>query len=103
MAHRTIERIIGRLLTDEDLRLKFKRSPKRTLAELAEHGWELTRIEVEACLAQRSGCGLKLPPGSIRVFSAAASRTKRKPDYNGTSPALVLAEVALRLSTIRLS
>ena len=26
MAHRTIERIIGRLLTDEDLRLKFKRS-----------------------------------------------------------------------------
>jgi hypothetical protein len=50
MSHRTIERVIGRLLTDEELRLKFTRSPKRTLAELGEEGWELTRIEVDALL-----------------------------------------------------
>jgi hypothetical protein len=50
MSHRTIERIIGRLLTDQELRLKFTRSPKRTLAELGEQGWELTRIEVDALL-----------------------------------------------------
>jgi hypothetical protein len=50
MSHRTIERVIGRLLTDEELRLKFTRSPKRTLAELGEQGWELTRIEVDALL-----------------------------------------------------
>lgn len=48
MSHRTVERIIGRLLTDEDLRLAFARAPKRTLARLSEQGWELTRIEVEA-------------------------------------------------------
>ena len=55
MAHRTIERIIGRLLTDEELRLKFKRSPKRALAELVEQGWELTRVEVDALLSTEVG------------------------------------------------
>ena len=50
MSHRTIERVIGRLLTDEELRFKFTRSPKRTLAELGEQGWELSRVEVDALL-----------------------------------------------------
>ena len=63
MAHRTIERIIGRLLTDEELRLEFSRSPKRTLAELGEQGWELTRIEVDALLTTE-----------IRLWSEVAAR-----------------------------
>jgi hypothetical protein len=50
MSHRTIERVIGRLLTDEELRLDFTRSPARTLAVLAEQGWELTRLEVDALM-----------------------------------------------------
>ena len=50
MSHRTVERVIGRLLTDEDLRRKFTRAPKRTLAELGEQGWELSRTEVDALL-----------------------------------------------------
>lgn len=51
MSQRTIERVIGRLLTDEELRLKFTRFPKRTLAELSEQGWELSRLERDALLA----------------------------------------------------
>ena len=51
MSHRTVERIIGCLLTDEELRRKFTRYPRRTLAELAEQGWELTPLEVDALLA----------------------------------------------------
>ena len=74
MSHRTIERVIGRLLTDEELRLKFTRFPRRTLAELGEQGWELSRVEVDALLTMRSGCGLTLPIGLIHGFSAAASR-----------------------------
>jgi hypothetical protein len=46
--------MIGRLLTDEELRLSFTRSPKRTLAELAEQGWELTRMEVDALLTMET-------------------------------------------------
>ena len=63
MSHRTIERIIGRLLTDEELRHKFTRSPTRTLAELGEQGWELTRIEVDALLTME-----------IRIWSEVAAR-----------------------------
>jgi hypothetical protein len=63
MSHRTIERIIGRLLTDEELRFQFTRSPKRTLAALGEQGWELTRIEVDALLTTE-----------IRLWSEVAAR-----------------------------
>jgi len=63
MSHRTVERIIGRLLTDEELRLKFTRAPKRTLAELGEQGWELSRVEVDALLTTE-----------IRLWSEAAAR-----------------------------
>jgi hypothetical protein len=55
MSQRTIERVIGRLLTDEELRHKFIRSPRRTLLELNEQGWELSRLEVEALLATAIG------------------------------------------------
>ena len=55
MSHRTVERVIGRLLTDEELRHEFTRSPKRTLVELNEQGWELSRLEVDALLAIEVG------------------------------------------------
>ena len=51
MSQRTIERVIGRLLTDEELRHEFIRSPRRTLGELNEQGWEMSRVEVDALLA----------------------------------------------------
>jgi hypothetical protein len=50
MSQRTVERLIGRLVTDEELRLEFTRAPKETLAALAEQGWELTGVEVDALL-----------------------------------------------------
>jgi hypothetical protein len=55
MSQRTIERVIGRLLTDEELRYEFTRSPRRTLGELNEQGWELSRLEVDALLAIEVG------------------------------------------------
>jgi hypothetical protein len=63
MSHRTIERVIGRLLTDEELRLQFTRSPRGTLAELMEQGWELSRLEVDALLTME-----------VRLWSDVAAR-----------------------------
>ena len=48
---RNIERLIGRLATDEDFRFAFQRNPQKTLNDAAAWGLDLSAIEVEAVLA----------------------------------------------------
>jgi hypothetical protein len=48
MSQKTVQLVIGRLLTDEDLRVRFVERPLETLTELREQGFELTRDEIEA-------------------------------------------------------
>jgi hypothetical protein len=50
MSQRNVELLIGRLLTDEELRHRFSSAPVDTLAEFSEQGWELSRGEIEALL-----------------------------------------------------
>ncbi len=48
MSQKTVQLVIGRLLTDEDLRLQFAGRPFETLAQLRERGFELTNDEIDA-------------------------------------------------------
>jgi hypothetical protein len=48
MSQRNVEILLGRLLTDEELRRSFTRAPLETLTEFSEQGWELTRGEIDA-------------------------------------------------------
>lgn len=48
MSQKTVQLMIGRLLTDEDLRLRFVERPHETLAALREQGFELTNDEIDA-------------------------------------------------------
>jgi hypothetical protein len=48
MSQRTVQLLIGQLLTDEELRRRFVQRPAETLTELCDHGAELTRSEVAA-------------------------------------------------------
>ncbi|HKB11878.1 MAG TPA: Os1348 family NHLP clan protein [Vicinamibacterales bacterium] len=48
MSHKTVQFVIGWLLTDEDLRRRFVERPRETLAELTEQGYELTTDELDA-------------------------------------------------------
>lgn len=48
MSHRNVQLVIGRLVTDEDLRQRYLRSPHDTLVELSERGWDLSPGEIEA-------------------------------------------------------
>jgi len=48
MSQKTVQLVIGRLLTDEDLRDRFVARPLETLTELREQGFELTREEIDA-------------------------------------------------------
>jgi hypothetical protein len=48
VAQRVIELLIGRLITDEEFRSEFLKDPEKTLAELSDHGLDLSRTEVAA-------------------------------------------------------
>jgi hypothetical protein len=48
MSQKTVQLLIGRIVTDEELRLRFVRQPLETLTDLREQGFELTASETEA-------------------------------------------------------
>ena len=48
MSQRNVELLIGRLLTDDDLRGRFVRNPREVIEAFMGQGWELTEGEAEA-------------------------------------------------------
>jgi hypothetical protein len=48
VAQRSIEILIGRLITDEAFRSAFRSDAGTTLTQFIESGYELTRIEIAA-------------------------------------------------------
>jgi hypothetical protein len=55
MSQKTVQLVMGRLLTDEDLRLRFVERPRETLVELRDQGYELTGDEIEALVRSDPG------------------------------------------------
>ena len=51
MAQRSIEILIGRLVTDEAFRSAFRTDPAATLIGFVESGYELTPLEIDALRA----------------------------------------------------
>jgi hypothetical protein len=50
MSQKTVQLVMGRLLTDEDLRRQFAERPHETLMELCRQGYELTVDELDALI-----------------------------------------------------
>lgn len=48
MSQRSVERVIGRLVTDEDFRRQFEADPIAALGGVAAGGVELTEVETRA-------------------------------------------------------
>jgi hypothetical protein len=84
MSQRNVQLVIGRLVTDDDLRRRFLRAPHDTLAELSELGWDLTRGEIDALLeidAQLWGrVALKLPSRLQRCSLRESAPTRETPE-----------------------
>lgn len=51
MAQRTIEMLIGRLITDEAFRHQFLTAPEATLLDLVDRGLDLSRTEIAALVS----------------------------------------------------
>ena len=51
LSQRSIELLIGRLVTDEAFRLSFLTDPTATLGAFIETGHELTAVEIQALAA----------------------------------------------------
>ena len=50
MSLKTVQLIVGRLVTDEEYRLKFLSDPIHTLTTLRNQGVELTSAEIDALI-----------------------------------------------------
>jgi hypothetical protein len=50
MSQKTVQSIVGRLLTDEEFRTRFLSDPGGELAALRDRGLELTQAELEALM-----------------------------------------------------
>jgi hypothetical protein len=48
MSQRTVQLLIGRLLTDEEMRLRFLENPRGSLTALRDQGFELSNTEIDA-------------------------------------------------------
>jgi hypothetical protein len=48
MSQKTVQLLIGQIVTDEELRLRFVRQPFETLTALRDQGFEFTTSEIEA-------------------------------------------------------
>jgi hypothetical protein len=50
MSQKTVQWLIGRLITDEEIRLHFLQDPRGLLNRLREEGFALTNTEIDALL-----------------------------------------------------
>jgi hypothetical protein len=50
MAQKTVQLIVGQILTDEDFRSDFLERPLAVLTSLRERGFELTNSEIDALI-----------------------------------------------------
>jgi hypothetical protein len=70
MLHRSVETIIGKLVTDEGLRRRFLADAAAVLDELRGQGWELSPVETGALTG--------LDQSAIAAFADAIDRRLQK-------------------------
>jgi hypothetical protein len=75
MSQRSVERVIGRLVTDEAFRRRFVDQPEVVLHESVTCGLELTPCEIQALAA--------IDVASVQRFAAAIDPRLQKTDIHG--------------------
>jgi hypothetical protein len=82
MSQRSVEVVIGRLATNEDLRRQFRVRPEETLRELVAQGLELTPTEVASILA----CGRRCVEAIAGSIDPRLDKASLDPECSCTPP-----------------
>jgi hypothetical protein len=77
---RTIEMLIGRLITDEEFRAEFLRAPETTLMALCDRGLELSRTEIAALVNTDRHLWARIADGIDPRLQKASFRNNWKAD-----------------------
>jgi hypothetical protein len=77
LGDRTIEVLIGRLITDEQFRSEFLSDPGKTLLALSDRGLDLSGTEISALLSTDPTHGRERRTSSTRGCRRPASETTR--------------------------
>jgi hypothetical protein len=77
MSQANVERIVGRLVTDEDFRGAFHLDPERVVRGLLDRGCDLTRAETETLVA--------LDPLTLEQFANALDPRLQKASLRGAA------------------
>jgi hypothetical protein len=85
MSQRIVERVIGRLATDEELRVEFTRAPRGTLEALREQGWELNHAEVDALISTDIGLWSEIAGRIDSRLQRCSLRGTEETSENGSS------------------
>jgi hypothetical protein len=75
MSHRNVERIVGRLVTDEEFRRRFWQDALATLRDLSEQGCDLNPCEYRALRS--------MSRESVERFAASIDPRIQKSDLKG--------------------
>jgi hypothetical protein len=81
MSQANVEKIVGRLVTDEDFRRAFHENAERVVRDLTERGWELTRAEIATLVA--------LDPLTLERFADSLDPRLQKASLRGPVPPAV--------------
>ena len=76
MSHRNVEKVIGKLATDEAFRRRFLVDAPAALNDLIGQGWELTGVERQALAA--------IEPGAIELLGRVIDGRLQKVDLEET-------------------
>lgn len=75
MSQRNVERVVGRLVTDEAFRRQFSRDPGAVLREVLDSGLELNGCELRALIS--------ITPEAAEAFAEAIDPRIQKSDLLG--------------------
>ena len=82
MGQHSVETLIGRLVTDEDLRQRFIAEPRETIRVAQQSGLRLTAAEVDALLASPVAVWEKLAAAlDPRLQKASLKRGRTLPEW----------------------